>query len=541
MYGINNFNFCRNGVAFLLVALISFAFGQVPTTNTSVNISPYVPNTTYKVVGNSAVGGLNLSKGVITSSSSVQLKVGGGSVSVVRIDPKATINALPENKPFNARVGLNYAHDSLQKGFKDAFSLPNGIPMKMPKRGWFDALTSLPGAHAQACENGAYDVLCWGKLKKEIVGFNPSQDILSCEADTGHSCYYDSSTFEISYITITSEYLPIPESSWRAPPPCENSSSYAWCRTSPITVKNETPDGRIQFATWEQCYKSTDYNLSSCGPDSERLATNPTVVEKDVLYCTVGVDCSAEAIIVENFIPFTAQDLDAVPLPLESMSDADFAVAQDNTNPFSISVEPIGSFVLGSTSSVDSDGNTTTETSIAEVSINNNNSSSPSLETAITTETLVKDSSGNIISSNSSTTIIKEPPPSQIEGDFLTQEQLEQTWGRKDAEAKRDSESAKVELSAEGDKYDKMTEDLLKLLHVKEVDVNEIKEEYRFTFNASKQCPSPYVMNLDFFGKQISLNFDFSFFCEFVELFGLLVLASAYLTCAYIILGLRKI
>lgn len=73
---------------------------------------------------------------------------------------------------------------------------------------------------------------------------------------------------------------------------------------------------------------------------------------------------------------------------------------------------------------------------------------------------------------------------------------------------------------------------------VSERNMNDFEREYRFQFPASKQCPAPIPIKIDFLG--IDIQFEFTLICEFIEMLGLLVLASAYMSAIYIIMGLRK-
>ncbi len=71
---------------------------------------------------------------------------------------------------------------------------------------------------------------------------------------------------------------------------------------------------------------------------------------------------------------------------------------------------------------------------------------------------------------------------------------------------------------------------------VNEKDINQLDRTYRFQLGVAKTCPEPYVLNL---GKyQIPIPFDI--FCQFAEIMGYLVIASAYMSAIYIVMGLRK-
>ena len=69
-----------------------------------------------------------------------------------------------------------------------------------------------------------------------------------------------------------------------------------------------------------------------------------------------------------------------------------------------------------------------------------------------------------------------------------------------------------------------------------ERDINDFEREYIFQIDAPKACPAPMVIAL--IGFEISIRFDI--FCQLSEIIGYLVLASAYVTAIYILLGLRK-
>lgn len=88
-----------------------------------------------------------------------------------------------------------------------------------------------------------------------------------------------------------------------------------------------------------------------------------------------------------------------------------------------------------------------------------------------------------------------------------------------------------------GHEADSMLDDAFAGMIVKR-DINDFEREYRFQLPASKQCPGPIPIKIDFLG--INVQFEFTLICEFLEMMGLLVLASAYMSAIYIIMGLRE-
>ena len=89
-----------------------------------------------------------------------------------------------------------------------------------------------------------------------------------------------------------------------------------------------------------------------------------------------------------------------------------------------------------------------------------------------------------------------------------------------------------------GHEADSILDDAFAGIIVKK-NINDFDREYRFQLPASKQCPAPIPIKIDFLG--IDIQFEFTLICEFLEMMGLLVLASAYMSAIYIIMGLREV
>lgn len=398
--------------------LFGVAQSQPVTTYSNVKIYDGM-NTTYRDLGSKSVGGISTGQGSSSNSFGVRV-VGGHSTATTFVNPNATINAVPESAGQVRVAGqINYNNADIQKAWKA--NLINGLNQNSAKgSGWLLALQLLPefaNIHSTACLDGRIDFLCWGRLKKIVddSSIDVSAELMFCEKSTGHSCFFrDDSIFYISFENILDQEAMSAQS--------DNSSDVLWTRSCPSfsgdwcngdgagksVVRNGywTYDRQTWIASastnWEKVYVSSEIVIIA---KYDPVYIN---VETETVFCSIfGGDCSSVSYI-EQFVPFTPQDLEHVDLPMESMSDADFALVQDSIGPTTITLEPINTFTYDNVvTTYDKDGNKIDvhTTTTAAPTINNNNTSSPTVDTQVTTKQDTY-TNGSLTGSTSSTTVV---------------------------------------------------------------------------------------------------------------------------------------
>lgn len=533
MHGVFILNLYRFCFAFLFVTLTAFSFGQsvqVGSSNVRVN-SAFT--TTYKTLNNSSVRGVSSSA---SSTGGFGVRVVGGSASTTFIDPKGTINAVPASSgQVNLSGRLGYNTPSLQSAWKS--KVVGGVPSgSLGASGWFGILQTALGAHSDSCLSGNIDFLCLGRLEKKNEVVNLPEALVLCSA-SHENCYLASGS------VFYTEFVPV---GFVGKTQSDLDKSLLAASTGFVIFRRDgiqfNANGQPRYCGAIRGRTGTPVIDPKCGS----VLGDPSDViyeQKIVDYCSVST-CPSDYI--EQFVPFTPRDLDGVELPIESMSDADFALAASSVEPDSIFLDPIpdfSSFNVVTSTAPNGDITSLEVSSGSSFSILGNGTSSPSVSTTTTTTTN-EYLNGDKVSS--STVVVSSPPPASLEGDWLTKPQLDNSLdslsSRFEASMLDLMGDLNRDFSSVGDSYDSSADNnFSQIFDPTIIDFTKMKEDYIFSFGVPAVCPAPYVLSFDFFGRDFSVDLSYHFLCEFLEIISYLIVASAYITCAYIYLGLRRV